>query len=142
MNFDLAGFAAHMAAMAVTSEHAMDGALKKAAKLVQVEAKRVIGTYEYGWAPLKPATVARKRNGDTPLLETGEMRKSIEYTVGHKEAEVGTNSQIAVYQELGTKTIPPRSFLGGAAQHKEKEIHALAGSAIISFLSSGKLTTI
>src|SRR2546430_4626097 len=66
--------------------------------------------------------------GDTPLLETGEMRDSIHHHVDPHEPAgyVGTNNKIAVYQELGTDRIPPRSFLAGAATHKEHEIHELA----------------
>jgi hypothetical protein len=68
------------------------------------------------------------------------MRDSIEHRV---ETEglgmevvglVGTDNEIAKYQELGTRTIPPRSFLGEAAMHKEEEIHELFGSAMASLL--------
>jgi phage gpG-like protein len=108
-------------------------ALDRAAMIIQQEAKRVIGTYEYGWPRLKPSTIARKVPGDTPLLETGEMRDSIEYSVSEdgKEAFVGSNNPKAVWQELGTsRGIPPRSFLMGAAMHKEAEVNALVGNTV------------
>jgi phage gpG-like protein len=80
------------------------------------EAKTAIGTYRLDWPPLKPETVARKARGDTPLLETGELRDSIEHMVAREGTEVvgyvGTNDPIAKYHELATRTIPPRSFLG------------------------------
>jgi hypothetical protein len=59
------------------------------------------------------------------------MRDSIEHRVeteglGMEVAGlVGTDNEIAKYQELGTRTIPPRSFLGEAAMHKEEEIQAI-----------------
>lgn len=120
----------------VIHEAAAD-ALEKSAQIIEDEAKRVIGTYEYGWPPLAAATLAQKR-ADTPLYETGEMRDSITHYTNRDElwAAVGSNNDKAVWQELGTFTaaglphIPPRSFLMGAAMHKEDEIHALCGTHI------------
>jgi hypothetical protein len=51
--------------------------IRKACAMVCTEAKRVIGTYDYDWPQLSPETLARKFF-NTPLLETGEMRDSIE----------------------------------------------------------------
>jgi phage gpG-like protein len=106
--------------------------LEEACKIVQEEAKRVIGTYEYGWPRLKPETVVRKGGADTPLLETGALRDSIEYTVDRDNltAWVGSDDPIAPYQELGTVTIPARSFLAGAAMRKEAEIVRKTGVSV------------
>jgi hypothetical protein len=119
---DLADKGAHDAAV---------HALEKAAQIIEDEAKRVIGTYEYGWEPLKPETIARKA-ADTPLYETGEMRDSIEHYVDpdRLKAEVGSNNPKALWHELGTVTIPARSFLMGAAMRKETEIHELTGVTV------------
>jgi phage gpG-like protein len=127
--------------MAHTYENHVHEALEHAAVIVEDESKRVIGTYDYGWAPLKPATVARKSNGDTPLLETGEMRESIEHVVQGKSAHVGSNNDKAVWQELGTsRGIPPRSFLGEAARRKGPEVAQAIGAAIAMGLgTSGAL---
>lgn len=97
--------------------------LEKAAQMIEDEAKRVIGTYEYGWPPLQPETVRRK-GADTPLFETGELRDSIQHYVDRQRltAQVGSNDPVAVWQELGTRTIPPRSFLMGAAMRMERKI--------------------
>jgi hypothetical protein len=114
---------------AVAVEIWREHSLEKACKKVKGEAQRVIGTYDYGWPQLAESTQEeRKRLGfppNEPLLRTGEMRDSIEYTVDRVELEgyVGSNDPIAVHQELGTSRIPPRSFLGGAARAKEDEIH-------------------
>jgi hypothetical protein len=126
--------AALFAGMVAKYEEAKHKALEKACVIIETEAKHVLGTYEYGWPPLAPATVARKANGDTPLIETGEMRDSIEHTVRGDSGFVGSDSDIAVYQELGTSRIPPRSFLGGAAMHKGKEAAHAIGQEIVTSL--------
>jgi hypothetical protein len=46
-------------------------------------------------------------------------------------------SKMAVYQELGTKHIPPHSFLGLAAIGKEKEIREMAARTMFKTLTSG-----
>ncbi len=124
-------FVALLTTAAVEIEHEKDKGLEKACVILETEAKRVIGTYDYGWPPLEPETIARKATGDSPLLETGEMRDSIEHTVGHGEAWVGSNSMIAVYQELGTGTIPPRSFLSGAVNAKQEEVEKVFGDIVM-----------
>jgi hypothetical protein len=55
--------------------------IEAACRIVRDEAKGSLGTYQKGWPPLQPETIARKATGDSPLLETGEMRDSIEFTV-------------------------------------------------------------
>lgn len=110
----------------LSAPQAQRASLKKAAEIVQKEAKRVIGTYDYGWPPLKEETIARK-GADTPLLESGELRDSIEKYIdyGAGQAYVGSNNPKATFHELGTSRIPARSFLAGAAQAKEHEVHEL-----------------
>jgi HK97 gp10 family phage protein len=109
--------------------------------MVEKEAKTAIGTYRYDWTPLKPETVARKARGDTPLLETGELRDSIQHTVVREGIEVvgyvGTNDPLAKYHELGTRHIPPRSFLGEAAMRQEHKIHKMMGRTIAATFDRG-----
>lgn len=136
----LSSFAAHLTSVATSLPLAEHAALEAACKIVKTEAKRVLGTYEYGWPRLKPATIARKKNGDTPLLESGEMRGSIEHTVQPHEGWVGSNNKKAVWHELGTRTIPPRSFLAGAARHKEKAVVEIVGRYFTASLMSGYQT--
>ena len=55
------------------------------------------------------------------------MRDSIEWDAPHHDGnatygDVGSDNPKAVWHELGTKHIPPRSFLGQAAMGKEHEI--------------------
>jgi phage gpG-like protein len=134
--FSLKQFA-HFIVREINLETAQKAGLEAAAQIVQAEAKRVIGTYDYGWKPLKEATIARKTTGDSPLLETGELRDSIEYIVlSDHEAAVGSNNDKAVWHELGTRTIPPRSFLAGAAAEKAPEVSKVIGLAVASAIAS------
>ncbi len=132
--FSLTSFATFLGALAVV-EHVNHEALEHAAVIVETEAKRVIGTYDYGWPPLKPETIAKKTTGDSPLLETGEMRDSIEHVSDHEEAVVGSNNDKALWHELGTKKIPPRSFLGEALIRKTDEVVQMIGRRIVGHLS-------
>jgi phage gpG-like protein len=127
---NLASAAMFFGALAHEIKHGEHDGLEEAAKIVEAESKRVIGTYDYGWPPLAESTLKRKA-ADTPLLETGELRDSITHSMEGKSAFVGSNSQIAVWQELGTTRIPPRSFLLQAALHKEREICEAVGKAVI-----------
>jgi HK97 gp10 family phage protein len=131
--FSLLGFVGFLATLPLEVEHANHSALEKAARVVEAEAKRVIGTYDYGWAPLAASTL-KKKAADTPLLETGEMRDSIEHTSDHHEAHVGSNNDKAVWQELGTRKIPPRSFLAGALVHKTDEVVHVIGREVVGAL--------
>ncbi len=127
----LGEFAVQMTNAAGAMVYAEHRALERATQMVQVEAKRVMGTYDYGWVPLAQATVDdRLRQGfspDEPLLRTGELRDSIERTIVSGEGYVGSNSMVAVWQELGTKNIPPRSFLMGAAVAETPAILEVVG---------------
>jgi hypothetical protein len=111
------------------------------AKAITAKSKAVLGSYEYGWPPLQPETVARKATGDSPLLETGEMRDSIGYTIIEpgKRAEVGSNSDIAVYQELGTETIPARSFLAQTGARHGKAAAELAGAIVAASIADKRV---
>lgn len=127
--------AAFFTGISLKLERATKVAVAKAGRLVRDEARRVLGTYDYGWTPLQEATIAHKAHGDTPLLETGEMRLSIKYTVTgtymNWTAYVGSNNPKALWHEFGTIHIPPRSFLGGAAIHMESKVKHIFGHAML-----------
>jgi phage gpG-like protein len=82
------------------------------------DAARNVGEGYPEWPALSPETLAHKIGGG-PLLETGEMRDSIRHEVVPEELAVvvGSNDKRALFQELGTSRIPPRSFLGLAMAH-------------------------
>lgn len=126
---DILAFVAELAALQAHVEHGQSY-LEKAGEVVEKEAKSAIGTYKYGWPPLAPETVTKK-GADTPLLETGEMRDSIGHRLdGDHAVVVGSDNKKAVYHELGTPTIPPRSFLVSAAMEKEAEVVEILGSPL------------
>lgn len=135
--FTLSGFAAFLSTMSFLE--AQHHALEKSAQIVEEEAKRVIGTYDYGWPPLAESTKAERVAlgfaADEPLLRTGELRGSIEHQANSFEARIGSNEDKAVWQELGTSRIPPRSFLAGALQHKVPEILEEIGREIVGVLT-------
>jgi hypothetical protein len=108
--------------IAKEAEYMFQATLEHAAKEFLDHAKNAIGTYEYGWTPLKEKTVQRKSTGDSPLLETGEMRDSGYYEVKGGHAIIGFHDHKLVYHEFGTRNIPPRPVIGGTIQHHGKEI--------------------
>lgn len=60
------------------------------------------------WAPLSPATIARKaRSGGSPLVETGAMRDSFEKAVTADTATIGNNTPYFAYHQSNQ----PRSRL-------------------------------
>ena len=73
---DLLGLAMRMAVVESELRLAHEASVAQACALLAEQCRLVIGTYEYGWPPLEPTTIARKATGDSPLLETGELRAS------------------------------------------------------------------
>jgi len=142
MTFSLGDFAAHLLTMEADIKAAEEVAIVRACKIVQRTAKNMIGHEQPYWPELKPETIARKAHGNTPLLETGELRRSIEYTAplhegGAVVGYVGSNNPKAVWHELGTVHIPPRPFLRLAAEGKEGEIVEMMGRVILGAMVNG-----
>jgi len=113
--------------------------IERACQMIQKRAKANIGRDHEIWPPLAASTIADKQKHGfptpKPLLRTGALRDSIEYTVSGLEGAVGSNLDVAVYQELGTSRIPPRSFLVSAALASEDRIHRMAAATTIAALS-------
>ncbi len=143
----LASFASHLLAIEASEALALHHGLKEVAQAIEKTAKEEIGHYQPAvgpfpaWAELADSTKAdRTRQGfseNDPLLRTGELRDSISNTVGGLEAVVGSNSDVMVWQELGTKTIPPRAVLGPAAIQNEDKIKEILGKAAARGLLGG-----
>ncbi len=127
-------FAALMDTMSRGMDQHLHNGLEEAGALVRDEAKRVLGTYEYGWTPLSPATVSR--HGDTPGLETSEMHDTLAFTVDdrHESVEIGSDLDRAVWFELGTSRQPPRSFLAEALVRKTPEVLDIMGRHVHGYL--------
>jgi hypothetical protein len=139
----IAEFVGFLSGAVVEIDKAEREALEKACVVVEDEAKRVLGTYDYGWPELAEATqTEREKQGysaNDPLLRTGELRDSIEHhVIDSREAEVGSNNDAAVYAELGTITEPPRPFLSGAAAHKGQEVADIIGEEVVKVLLGGR----
>jgi hypothetical protein len=135
--FTLLEAAAKFHAMGRDMEELTPMIVEGACKMVQTEAKRVLGTHDYGWPALAPSTIAKKAKGDTPGLETGEMKDSIQYTMSTRgnEGWVGTDNDKAVWFELGTSRQPPRSFLARAAAEQEPKIQKMASRSVASVMA-------
>ena len=111
MIFSLGSFAAHLVTVEADVKLACDAAVVKASKLVAKTAKNLLGHQQPFWPGLQPETIAHKAHGDTPLLETGELRDSISYTAplhedGNTVGYVGSDNPKATWHELGTGHYP------------------------------------
>lgn len=98
------------------------------------------------WAPLAPATIARRRRGSSkPLVDTGRLRNSISAVALNDALRVGTNVIYAGIQQFGGRGIPGRPFLpitsggefmdrGPAAEFLERLTKAL-----ITYVTTGRI---
>lgn len=141
-------FSLHLVALVAIQPRVDNIALEKAAIVIETETKRRFGEYQdvagpFGaWAELADFTKEdRVRKGypeDEPLLRTGGLRDSYGHRVGDGVAYIGSDSPIAVAQELGTDRMPPRSTIGGAAVAKADLVAALIGEEVaISLAGEG-----
>ena len=136
-------FEAALAASIKTIKPRLEIGLDKVGELAATMAVHYLGTYQEGWAPLKPETIARKATGDSPLLETGKMRDSISHYVNPfsvvMEVVVGSTDKHAVFQEQGTSRIPPRPFLSLAMKHALPFAEETFGAIAIKIIKGGKM---
>jgi phage gpG-like protein len=139
---NLAEAAARFAAVEADLELAREPMIAAACQMVAGRSKDLIGVPKPEWPPLAASTLERKGGVNTPLLETGALRDSIEWNADRNHGYVGSNSDIAVFQELGTsRGVPPRSFLALAAQQEgpavAKMMSKVVGAAIGGRLANG-----
>jgi phage gpG-like protein len=141
-NFNsLASAALHFGRLARDLKGAEEAIIRGACHLIAERAKASIRTSANGfnWPKLQPETVKRKSRGDTPLLETGELLGSISYQVDGATGQVDSTSEKAVWHELGTKRIPPRSFLLASAVQELPHIKILTHSVVRSMMLGERL---
>jgi hypothetical protein len=148
----IAGFITHLAAMDAAVALELHRGLKKCATAIEATAKSEFGVYQgevgafAAWAPLAQSTQdERERLGytpDDPLLRSGKERDAISHEVSGTEAVIGSDSDVMVYQELGTPTIPPRAVLGPAAIRNKPLIEKTLGAAVAKGLLYGSGVTL
>lgn len=146
MEFDLASFAVHLAAIELAVQIKAEKALEHAAELIEKTAKDEIGHYQpavgpfQSWSPLAASTLAHHAAmgvGDSPLLVTGELYASIQHESVGKEAVIGTKMDIGAYQEFGTDKIPPRPFMGPAAFVNKEKIERIMARGVVAGILGG-----
>jgi hypothetical protein len=147
----LGAFAEYLAVVLVAEIEAEHHALKRAAVLVEKAVKEKIGYYQaqagpfVAWAELAESTQqARGRAGfpeNEPLLVTGELYNSIGHVVDRpgRMAHIGSDNDKAIWQELGTARIPPRSFLGSAAVEQKEKVVKIIGEDVVAALAGGEV---
>jgi hypothetical protein len=143
---------AHLVAMDAAVVLNLHHGLEKCAAAIEGTAKAEFGVYQgevgafAAWAPLAEATQAERVNlgytPDDPLLREGDLRDSISREVGGLEAVVGSDSDIMVYQELGTDRIQPRAVLGPAAIRNKALITRTLGHAVAEGILYGSGVTL
>jgi len=143
--FSLLGFIAHLENVEHNIHEIGPRIIRKACEMVAAQARSAIGQQHEMWPALAPATIEdRVRKGfaaNEPLLRTGAMRDSIQWKTSADGliGMIGSDSPVAVAQELGTAKIPPRSFLVSSAISMEPKIHAMAARAAIAVLEGRSL---
>lgn len=63
------------------------------------------------WAPLKGATLAKKKGRGSILYHTGDLLDSRTHRAGRDFVEVGFGKPYAAYHEFGTRKMPRRGLL-------------------------------
>jgi|SRR5450830_198167 len=143
----ISGMIAHLALMDAHTTLALHHGLKQCAVAIEKTADSEFGVYQgevgafAGWAPLADATqaarVALGYTPDDPLLRSGELQRSVTHEIDGLEAVIGSDSDIMVWQELGTDKIPPRAVLGPAAIRNKELITRTLGRAVAEGLLYG-----
>ena len=59
--------------------------LKKTGMFVQNKVRSWFTDSRNGWPPNAPSTIKAKKGKSNPLIDTGELRKSITYVVSNKK---------------------------------------------------------
>lgn len=140
-----AEFARYLTRLAANGAAVEHRAAKAAGKLIQAEAQHRIGEYQDGigpfnaWSNLAEATVqdrlSKGYTPDDPLLREGDLRASIAVTAQAETVVVGSPSEIALYQDVGTDTIPPRPFMGPAAIASKQAVAEEIAHHLLKWLS-------
>ncbi|QAU22596.1 hypothetical protein EO087_00250 [Dyella sp. M7H15-1] len=142
-----AAFADHLVQQAAQEVVALHEGLEIVVRRIERDAKDEIGHYQAAagsfpaWEELADSTELEKERLDypldAPLERTLALQESIGREVGSLEGVVASDSDVMVYQELGTERIPPRPVLGPAALRNEDLIKRVIGAAAITGVLGG-----
>lgn len=120
-------------------------ALSVSGKIVEEEAKSLIGHYNDfpEWPELAESTQEERTrlgwSANDPLLRSGELRDSIHHeTISDNIETIGSTSEIMIWQEFGTKSIPPRPVLGPASILAGEKVSEVVGHAVHEAISGKK----
>lgn len=107
---------------------------------IMENAKERIGTYQEAtgdfpaWEQLAESTQEQRAKAgftpNDPLLRSGELRESITMRSEGNGAIVGTPLDVGLWMENGTEKIPPRPYLGPAAEHGASKVGEIAAPII------------
>lgn len=119
--------------------------LLKIGEMTKTMATEYIGHEMNEWPALAASTVKEKEklgyvnqvSATDPLLREGDMRDSIQVEQADLVVAVGSADKVALYQEMGTKHMPPRPFLGLAMRNSILEALDLLGETAKRLLSPG-----
>ncbi len=164
----LTDFIRFLPGLAARVEAAQQAGRRAAAEIVRKSVVATLGEYQTedtgpfpAWPELQDATqIARARHGyapDQPEFVTGALLDSITATVeddgramvgvpddiagdGTPGDQVRNIGDVAVAQELGTDTLPQRSFLGiGAYRASERAAAAFAAPVVAAIASKARI---
>ena len=143
-------FARHLQRVAAIGPEVTTHITDSCASAIEQHAKARIGHYQdqtgpfEKWALLTVGTeIEKDRLGyrmGAPLLRDGTLRESIGHMTEGNAAAVGSTSDIAVYQELGTtkdgkQHIPPRSFLGAAGFESKEAVATISARTLEAWIA-------
>lgn len=141
-------FAEYLSRLQPLDDEYKEAALTAIGEYVKEKAKSKFGEYQSesgefpAWEQLAESTQAqRERLGfepNNPLYRTGDLMESIDYSVTANKVRVGSDNEIAVWQEEGTPTIPPRPFIGPAMFESVEEIKKILGLMMVNWLTGEK----
>lgn len=135
MTYTLGGFGAKLIEAAVILKAGNREGLEKAAQMLEGHAKSLPGAPQAEWPPLAESTLRKKGGVNTPLLETGEMRDSIQHNADHKEAYIGSNDPKMTFSEYGTIHEPPRPIMSTTAIQKGDEAADIVGKSTLKIIT-------
>jgi hypothetical protein len=105
--------------------------------LADMEAAALAEAGETLAAAVREALAVRPGGGhERPWVETGALHDSIGAVAGGDMLMVGSSDPVAVDQEHGTRTVPPRPFLGPVAGAMGEAVAAAIGARFADVLKS------